>query len=943
MSGKWKKLAAVVLTLLIMPVLGQQTAFGWSTPYNASNTSGGDSIEPSVAADAQGNVYIVWTELTGTTIPSFDVFFRAYKQGTGWTSTTNLSSGLTGDSYGPKVAVDGNGKVHAVWLNDTQVENKAYWRSYDPVGNTWNSGQAISGHIGFGTQLDVAAAGGSVMTVWSNAGQTLVSRLYNGTSWGTEQEVPVGHQTAQQPSVSTDAAGNFLVAWEEMYEPDPSGSPNRYRFDVYVSQYGGSSWGAASNISNPTGLTTFVYSRYPEIAGGASGAAFVVWQEGPEAGGAVLKSKVKSGGVWTSVTAPTAGSSWIDYYKITSLARNATSNLYYLVWEADDGIRYATSSGGAWTSYPSFTAAGPMEPAVAAGKAGNMQVVWADGATYLDVFSSDLNNENTTPDTTVPTNPSNLSVSRSGSNLNLTWTASTDAGGNLSGYKVERSANGTSGWSEIGTSATASYIDINPAPNTRHYYQVRAYDSAGNHSGYSTPVVNGIVDTQAPSVPGVPTATAYPGYTTLSWSSSTDPTPGSGLTGYKIERRLGTGAWTQVGTSNTTSYTDAGQVSTGSYTYQVRAYDNQGNNSGYSSPSVAVQAKAGSVNDANRDSRSDTIGFYDLGASNTRAWVFKTVTTTANPTGYTFTPEAWWTSPSGGYALANAKTVTGDFNGDGRADAIALYNGGGSNSTLRFFASNGVNAFAAPTTVFTSAGWNWGSTKLVAGDFNGDGKDELFAFYNYGGTHTGVYVFEQNAQGQFSYRMVFDSQYWDWTKTRILSAKDGAKSKVIAAYNYGGTTTGLWVFELNAQGNLPYPSRAFISHYWDFSRTSFLTGDVEGDGRTDVLAAYNYGGTHTGVFKFKATGLSGEQAYAYPNFIYESTQWYYTSSTFIPGDFNGDGKGDLGAVYDYGANTTGIWLFMSNGTNLAAPQRVYLNSAWNNAATRWVAPYEIVK
>jgi len=90
----------------------------------------------------------------------------------------------------------------------------------------------------------------------------------------------------------------------------------------------------------------------------------------------------------------------------------------------------------------------------------------------------------------VPTNLTTTAVSRS--QINLSWTASTDNVG-VAGYKIYRDG------SQIGTSTTTSYSDTTCWGNTTYTYKVSAYDARGNESAQSaasvrtTPAVTDIV------------------------------------------------------------------------------------------------------------------------------------------------------------------------------------------------------------------------------------------------------------------------------------------------------------------------------------------------------------------------------------------------------------------------------------------------------------------
>ncbi len=197
-----------------------------------------------------------------------------------------------------------------------------------------------------------------------------------------------------------------------------------------------------------------------------------------------------------------------------------------------------------------------------------------DAAGNFSSYSS-IATSTTAAETTPPTVPSGLSASAtSGTQASLSWSASTDSGGsNLSGYKIERcQGSGCSGFVQIAVTASTSYPDTTLSSGVTYRYRVRAYDGAGNNSGYSNTVAVTTPDTVAPTVPsGLAAAAPSSNSVNLTWTGSTDNVA---VTGYKVYR-----GGTQIGTAGATNYTDNTVVGSTAYTYTVSAYDSAGNNS----------------------------------------------------------------------------------------------------------------------------------------------------------------------------------------------------------------------------------------------------------------------------------------------------------------------------------------------------------------------------
>ena len=100
--------------------------------------------------------------------------------------------------------------------------------------------------------------------------------------------------------------------------------------------------------------------------------------------------------------------------------------------------------------------------------------------------------------------PSSLTVPssvRGGENLTVSWPASSDPDGNLSGYILERQYNG-GGWAQVYKGINRTYTDAITKGWTSVAYRVKAYDSAGAESAYTTSAPRTVINNTAPTIDG---------------------------------------------------------------------------------------------------------------------------------------------------------------------------------------------------------------------------------------------------------------------------------------------------------------------------------------------------------------------------------------------------------------------------------------------------------
>ena len=197
-----------------------------------------------------------------------------------------------------------------------------------------------------------------------------------------------------------------------------------------------------------------------------------------------------------------------------------------------------------------------------------------------------VSDDGTVSTNTAPSTPWNISVPSSimgGTNISISWAKSSDDESNLAGYKVERSTDGGSSWSQIYQGTATSTTNNVAFGTTSVMYRVKAYDTDGLESGWRTSSRVTVVNNNAPSAPpsiAVPKDVKGGSTLVISWTAASDSD--GNLSGYILERSTdGGSAYTQVYKGNALTYTDTITKGWSTVMYRVKAYDSYNAQSGY--------------------------------------------------------------------------------------------------------------------------------------------------------------------------------------------------------------------------------------------------------------------------------------------------------------------------------------------------------------------------
>jgi uncharacterized repeat protein (TIGR01451 family) len=238
----------------------------WSVPRNLSN-SDQHGFDPQVAVDTAGNVHVLWWERRMSN--EHIAYVQRTPDGV-WSAVQNISGDQDMVIGSPRLAVDTNDNVHAVF--PLYYGHGIFYARRDRNG-IWSGAQCVSTDWGNFPEL-VTDVRGIVHLVWEANGILYYARKLAGDAWSTPERVAEASLYPMYPQLAVSAQGIVHAGWAVRL---PSGQRDVY----YARRDRNGHWSLPQRLSDMPTWT----DRPPRLGVDSMGNPHIVWDNEVTSGG----------------------------------------------------------------------------------------------------------------------------------------------------------------------------------------------------------------------------------------------------------------------------------------------------------------------------------------------------------------------------------------------------------------------------------------------------------------------------------------------------------------------------------------------------------------------------------------------------------------------------------------------------------------------------------
>lgn len=343
----------------------------WSAPKRLTWNSGG-SVVPVITVDSGNIIHVVWEDNS----PGNNELFYKFSTdgGSNWSAIRRLTWNAGWSMY-PSIAADKNTGIHVVWEDSTSGNSEIFYKYSIDSGATWSTLKRLTWNPGSSSDVSITTdMVNGIHVVWQDYTPMNHEIFYkrstdSGATWSGLTQLTWNLAESSNPSITADSENGIHVVWHD-------NTPGNYEIYYKHSTDNGITW------SGPKRLTWNKGNSFgPSITSDPNNRIHIVWQDVTFGNYDIFhKYSTDNGNSWSLLKRLTWNRINLNEPAITSDLNNGIHIAWHDKTLGNDEIFYrnSTNSGVLWSKLTRVTWSGngSWDPSIDADMSNGIHLVW---------------------------------------------------------------------------------------------------------------------------------------------------------------------------------------------------------------------------------------------------------------------------------------------------------------------------------------------------------------------------------------------------------------------------------------------------------------------------------------------------------------------------------------------------------------------------------------